>query len=169
MIYTLVLRMPTQLNEVFIVRLVEEAQNRLRTSLTNNHRSRAFAQKIDHNEYGRLEIKSEDKGERTIIKRDPDAAFPHDDSLWPGAVMEVSYSQSPKDIRQLTGDYILETNGCIRIVVGLDIDYKKKSTISIWRPNYLTNDQGQLEVEVAETSSAQVYIHVTSLKCYAAC
>ena len=33
----------------------------------------------------------------------------------------------------------------------------KKGTISICRPNYLTNDQGQLEVEVAETPSAQVY------------
>ena len=83
MAYTLVLRMATRLYEVFIGRLVEEAQNRLRTFLANNHRSRAFAQKIDHNEYGRLEIKSEDKGDRTIIKRDPDAAFPHDDTLWP--------------------------------------------------------------------------------------
>lgn len=72
---TLVLRMLSRLHEVFIEIVVEEIQKRLRTFLTADHRSRAFAQKIDHNGSGRLEIKSEDNCSRTIIKRDPDAIF----------------------------------------------------------------------------------------------
>ena len=152
---TLTLRMPSRLHEVFIARVVEEIQNRLRTFLTADHPSKSFAEKIDHNGSGRLEIKGSG---RNIIKRDPDATFQHDDALWPGVVIEVAYSQSPKDIPNLADDYILETNGSVRVVVGLGIDYKtKKGTISIWRPNYVTNDQGQLELEAAETLSAQVY------------
>lgn len=57
----------------------------------------------------------------------------------------------------MADDYILETNGSVRVVVGLGIDYHtKKGTISMRCPNYITNDQGQLELEAAETLSAQV-------------
>lgn len=73
-------------------------------------------------------------------------------------MIKAAYSQSPKDIPNLADDDILETNGSVRVAVGLSIDYTtKKGIISIWRPNYVTNDQGQLEVEAAETLSAQVY------------
>lgn len=97
---TLVLRMPSRSHEVFIARVVDEIQKRLRTFLAADHRS-SLLKKIDHNGSGRLEIKSEDNGSRTIIKRDPDATFQHDDALWPGVVIEVAYSQSSKDIPNL--------------------------------------------------------------------
>lgn len=75
-----------------------------------------------------------------------------------GVVIEVAYSQISKDKPYLADDYILETNGSVRVVVGLGIDYPtKKDTISMRRPNYITNDQGQLELEAAETLSAQVF------------
>lgn len=89
---------------------------------------------------------------------DLEAILQHDDALWPGVVIEVAYSQSSKDIPNLADDYVLETNGSVRVVVRLGIDSNtKKGTISIWRPNYITNDQGQLEVEAAEILRAQVY------------
>lgn len=57
----------------------------------------------------------------------------------------------------MADDYILETNGSVRTVVGLDIDYKtKKGTISTWRPHYVTNERGQLELEAAQTLNNQV-------------
>lgn len=85
--------------------------------------------KIDHNGSGRLEIKSEDNGSRTIIKRDPDARFQHDDALWPGVVIEVAYSQSSKDIPNLADDYsiiLLETNERCRRA-GYRLQYKKRA------------------------------------------
>jgi hypothetical protein len=86
-----------------------------------------------------LDLPSEDGG--TTIRRQPDATFKHCDAHWPGVVIEVSYSQKTKAIPHLADDYILETNGSVRVVVGLDIDYKtKKGTISMWRPDYVTND-----------------------------
>ena len=43
------------------------------------------------------------------------------------------------------------------LVVGLDIDYKtNKGTISIWRPGYVKNLQGQLELEATQTLYNQV-------------
>lgn len=57
-----------------------------------------------------------------------DATFQHDDALWPGVVIEVAYSQSSKDIPNLADDYILETNGSVRVVVGLgSITIQKKA------------------------------------------
>lgn len=124
---------------MFIARVVEEIQNRLRAFTDAESRSSAFAQKIKRNGSGRLDLPSEDGG--TTIRRQPDATFKHCDAHWPGVVIEVSYSQKTKAIPHLADDYILETNGSVRVVVGLDIDYKtKKGTISMWRPDYVTND-----------------------------
>lgn len=54
--------------------------------------------------------------------------------------------------RQKADDYILETIASVRVVVGLDIDYKtNKGTISMWHPRYVENEQGQLELEATQT------------------
>ena len=113
---------------------------------------KAFAQKVKHNGSSTLVLKNENNDGQAIIKRQPDATFKHCDAHWPGVVIEVSYSQKSKAIPRLADDYILGTDGSIRVVVGLDIDYKtKKGTISMWRPRYLENEQGQLELEAAQT------------------
>jgi hypothetical protein len=78
--------------------------------------------------------------------------FTHCDAHWPGVIFEVSYSQKTKAMPHLSDDYILETNGSIRVVVGLNIDCKtKKGTMLVWRPYYVQNEQGQLELEATQT------------------
>lgn len=57
-------------------------------------------------------------------------------------IFEVSYSQKQRDLGRLADDYILGSDGNIRVVVGLDIEYQSKSkeasnkaaTLSVWRP-----------------------------------
>jgi len=93
--------MPSQLHDVFIARVVEEIQNRLRAFTDAESRSRAFAQKIKHNGSGRLDLPSEDNNGGTTIRRQPDATFKHCDAHWPGVVIEVSYSQKTKAIPHL--------------------------------------------------------------------
>lgn len=155
---TLVLRMPNQLHEVFIARVVVEIQKRLSMFADAESRSRAFAQSVNYNGSGRLDLEGEDNDGRRTIRRDPDATFKHCDALWPGVVIEVSYSQKKKALPHLADDYILGTDGNIRVVVGLDIDYEtKKGTISIWRPEYVTNEQGQLDLEAAQTVEDQIF------------
>ena len=150
--------MITQLHAVFLAKVVQEILSRLRTLTTVDCSSRAFSQKIEYVGNGRLDLGSEDNDDQTIIRHHLDASFIHDDAHWSGVVIEVSYSQKWKDLPHLADDYILETDGNIRVVVGLEIDYKtKKGTISMWRPNEIRNEQGKVELEAAETLSAQVY------------
>lgn len=144
--------MPTQLHKVFTVRVVEEIERRLDAIANGETRSRSFAQKIKHNGSGRLIFQSVDDADNQMtIQRGPDAQFTHEDAHWPGVVIEVSYSQKTKALPYLADDYILETNGSIRAVVGLDLDSKtKKATVSIWRPEYVSNQQGEMELVAAQ-------------------
>jgi len=62
-----------------------------------------------------------------------------------------------KAIPHLADDYKLETNGSVRLVAGLDVDYKtKKGTISKWRPGYVENEHGEVELEATQTLYNQV-------------
>jgi hypothetical protein len=149
--------MPSHLHEVFLARVVEEIQSRLRLFTNIEGRSKAFAQKVKHNGSARLDLRSGNKDGQAIIRRQPDAMFKHCDAHWPGVIIEVSYSQKTKAIPHLADDYILETNGSVRLVVGLDVDYKtKKGTISMWRPGYVENEHGQVELEATQTLYNQV-------------
>jgi hypothetical protein len=151
--------MPTQKHDVFIARVVELVQYRLRVIEGSETESSSFAQKIKHNGSGRLIFRTAENGKQSFIERQPDAEFKHEEARWPGVIIEVSYSQKTKVIPHLADDYILETNGSIRVVVGLGLDYKtKKATVTIWRPQYVTNANGDVELE-----AAQVDCHVSIL------
>ncbi|KAL9103920.1 MAG: hypothetical protein Q9163_001068 [Psora crenata] len=155
---TLVLRMPTRLHEKFLANVVLEIESKLRAFRAVESRSGAFAQKIKYCGSERLDLGGEDNNGGTTIRHDPDLTFEHCDALWPGVVIELSYSQKRKDLPHLADDYIVESDGSIRVVVGLDIDYEtKKGTVSMWRPRYVTNEQGQLELEAAQTLNNQVF------------
>jgi len=100
---------------------------------------------------------AEDGDSQTTITREPDAEFKHEDACWPGVIIEVSYSQKTKALPRVADNYILETNGNIRVVVGLDLDYKtKKATVSMWRPKYVTTQQGEVDLMAAQTVDRQV-------------
>ena len=67
--------MPTPLHEVFLARVVEEIQSRLREFTNSEGQSKAFAQKVKHNGSGTLDLKSENNDSQAIIKRQPNATF----------------------------------------------------------------------------------------------
>lgn len=47
-------------------------------------------------------------------------------------VVEISYSQDGKNLEKLAQDYILYSNGDIKAVIGIDINYGgKESTVSL--------------------------------------
>ncbi len=150
--------MPTQLHVVFIARVVKEIERRLDAITDGETQSKSFAQKIKHNGSGRLTFQSaEDDDSQTTIKREPDAEFKHKDACWPGVIIEVSYSQKTKALPHLANNYILETDGNIRVVVGLDLDYKTmKATVSMWGPRYVTTQQGEVDLVAAQTVDRQV-------------
>ena len=145
--------MPTRVHEFFLARVVEEIQSRLRNVEGAEGPSMTFARKIQHG------------GSETIINRSPDAIFQHSDASWPGVVLEISYSQKTKDLKDLADDYILQTRGNVRVVVGLDINYTtKEGTISMWRPEYVYNEQGHLGLRAAQTLDGQVCTSLVFLR-----
>ncbi|PTU21997.1 hypothetical protein P175DRAFT_0492608 [Aspergillus ochraceoroseus IBT 24754] len=66
------------------------------------------------------------------------------DAAYPGVVVEISYSQNGKDLKKLAWDYIVHSNGDIKVVVGIDINYggMQDSTLSMWRPSYV-HEEGE--------------------------
>ncbi|KAG9232706.1 hypothetical protein BJ875DRAFT_505834 [Amylocarpus encephaloides] len=124
----LVLRMPTTLHEEFITSIVEEIQVQLKSI---QDASAEFAKEIRSGGSASIKFADEEYG-----KHDPDAQFRHSKAQFPGIVIEVSYSQKRKDLERLADDYILGSDSNIRVVVGLDIEYKttdKKATLSVFR------------------------------------
>jgi hypothetical protein len=82
-----------------------------------------------------------------------DAQFRHEGAQYPGVVIEVSYTQKRKDLAYIAEDYILGSNGNIRVVIGLDVEYNnsKKATLSVWRPSIVKNKDGEPELVVEQT------------------
>jgi len=59
----------------------------------------------------------------------------------------------------LADAYILGSDADIRVVVGIDVEYKgsKKASIPIWRPHIGVNAAGQTELSVVQTVSDQLF------------
>lgn len=147
----LVLRMPTTLHEEFVTIVVEEIQVQLKSIQDS---SAGFAKEIRSGGSASIKFADEEYG-----KHDPDAQFRHSKAQFPGIVIEVSYSQKRKDLERLADDYILGSESDIRVVVGLDIEYKtsKKATLSVWRPNIITNEAGEKELVAQLIVANQVF------------
>ncbi|KAI1839507.1 hypothetical protein JX266_014281, partial [Neoarthrinium moseri] len=81
------------------------------------------------------------------MQRQPDAQFQHHNAAYPGVVLEISYSQNGKDLDRLAWDYILKSNGDIRVVIGIDLDYggTNVSSVSVWRAVFLREEGEELE------------------------
>lgn len=124
--------MPTTLNEEFITSTVDEIHSQLRSIQAT---SAEFAKEIRSGESASIKFTDKEYG-----KHDPDAQFRHSQAQFPGVVIEVSYSQKRKDLERLADDYILGSDTNIRVVIGLDIEYKtgKQATLSVWRPSIIT-------------------------------
>ncbi|EAL86725.1 uncharacterized protein AFUA_7G08520 [Aspergillus fumigatus Af293] len=137
----LTVRMPTAIHDTFCAKLAGEISNQLRQFEKSEGSVADFAGQIEHFSTSRinLPIDSEDD-ELKYSTREPDASFGHPKAQYPGVVIEICYSQKRRDVALLADDYILNTDGSIKVVVCVDIDYKQsqRATLSVWRPEYVT-------------------------------
>lgn len=157
------LRMASIVHDAFLARLVKKTQDELSVfeevegpPTESKTRSKTFASEVNHNGSGTLEFENSDG--KVIGRRQPDAMFQFSGAKWPGVIMEVAYSQQAKELPYLADDYILHSEGNVRVVVGVKLGYHKtkKATISIWRPSYVTNKQGRLVLEATQTLCDEV-------------
>ena len=77
---------------------------------------------------------------------------------YPGVVIEVLYAQKRKDLAIIAEDYILGSNGDIRAIIGIDVEYRgsKKATLSVWRPGVVQNEVREAELVAEQTLVDQV-------------
>ena len=75
-------------------------------------------------------------------------------SIDPGAVIEVSHSQKREDLPFLADHYILGSNGMIQVVIGIDVEYQKKTAVKakvfVWRPRFVERER-VIELKPSET------------------
>ena len=78
-------------------------------------------------------------------RRDPDMQLKYKGARYPSLIIEIAYTQSGKDLTKLADQYITESSGSIRTVIGISIDYQrtKQATLSIWHPKYGLDEQGE--------------------------
>src|SRR2546423_1520838 len=118
--------MPTPIHEKFIAGVEDAINNQLRLIREGSSRAATFAQKVRRAGSSYVYLPVDDAPSGAKSKYEPDASFWHDGAKYPGVIIEVSYSQKRKKLGRLADDYLLDSNGSVQVVVGLDIEYGKK-------------------------------------------
>lgn len=94
-------------------------------------------------------------------RRDPDGQLSYKGARRTTFIIEVANSQSKKgggkDLSKLADQYITESSGNTQAVLGVFLDYRSttRATLSIWRPSYGVDRQGEY-LAAKETLVTQV-------------
>ncbi|CZT13825.1 uncharacterized protein RAG0_17316 [Rhynchosporium agropyri] len=149
-----ILRMPGPLHESLQSYITQAILSQLDTIAQSDSPSAKFAVEIENSASAEIVSKDPRYG-----SHQPDASFQHFDAQFPGAIFEVSHSQQGKDLSRLADAYILGSDADIRVVVGINVEYKgsKKASISIWRPHIGVNAVGEKELSVVQTVKDKLF------------
>jgi hypothetical protein len=140
--------MPSDPHKTCVSRIVINIESQLRQlRASGNTTSRAFAEEINYSGSPDLTLLSHD--DRHVNKHTPDASFKHSKAMWPGVVIEVAYSQKPKDLDRITWDYISGSGGGIQVVISLNLNYKdKRASLSVTNLALASGLQGLRHVKL---------------------
>lgn len=144
--------MPTPVHEFLSNSIASDIYENLKACRESPDNAGQFANRIKNGGSSRIFLREdvaegETEPSSATLKREPDAQFQHQEAAYPGVVLEVSYSQDGKDLDKLAWDYIQYSNGDIKVVIGLDINYgSAPSTVSLWRPKFVREEGEELEI-----------------------
>jgi hypothetical protein len=158
--------MASTLHDTFISRVAKEIENELRRLAGLHVEAQSFIEDIEH-VCGRMYFPGDDDDDddNNVGQRVPDARFQHRNATYPGVIIEVSYSQTLKSLVNLAEKYLLRSDGRVRIVVGLKLDYQKskQAWFSIWRLK-TSNINGQPQRELETVVKDKVSCRITRSK-----
>lgn len=130
---TFVIRRPVNVHEAFKSRVSSWIQDRLRTIADSDAQLELFVEDTVACGSATVLLESPDN-ERMVISHDPDSQFKYLGTCWPSVVIELARSPGPKSLSRLARDYILQSQGYIRAVVGFELDTQtKKVSLTVWR------------------------------------
>ncbi|KAI9787080.1 MAG: hypothetical protein M1839_003315 [Geoglossum umbratile] len=143
---SLIFRMPSLTHDTFNTSIYQEIISHIERIKRDTSRpdAAAIAKKIRYSSSGNIGLNS-GFGIISSSTRSPDASFRYIGSKYPQVVIETSFSQKKRDLARLADDYITDSGGNIKLVIGFDIEYcqsKKGATVSVWRPMLNFGDDG---------------------------
>jgi hypothetical protein len=132
--------MVTTIHESVRTSIVKEIERQLRGLGAGIGRAAEYARNVTYEGSPRLEFLA-DQGDQIGDRYDPDSVFGHADAKYLVAIIEVAFSQKAKELKYLVDNYILWSNGNVRVVIGMRRERGRKSRssqgkrrFSIWRP-----------------------------------
>ena len=150
-----VLRMPSGVHEGLLASVTDNIVQQLHLIAEENSPASEFARQINHMRSSTITFSDPEYG-----RHDPDDTFFYLKAQFPNVIFEISFSQKRKDLARLADEYILGSDGSVRVVVGIDIDYKDKSAMLLmWRPQVQVNNAGKEELVIHQALSDQVCLH----------
>ncbi len=125
---------PTPVHEIVSTSLAEEISERLRSIAGSKAALRAkFAAQIVNGGSSRILHGRNSSGQYSLTAT-TGRTVPAWHAPLTGLVVEISYSQDGKELDKLAWQYIQGSNGDIKAVLRIDINYgAKASTVSLWR------------------------------------
>jgi hypothetical protein len=161
------IRMPSPVHDFFVASVAGEISKQLQTIIDEGGPASKFAAQINNGQSSRILLRADNSEDgqsvdsNICLQRQPDAQFQHCLAAYPGVVVEVSYSQNG-NLRKLAWEYILNSNGNIKVVIGIDVKYDgKESTVSLWRPAYVREEGEDLDIlEVDQVIKSEVRGHL---------
>lgn len=129
--------MPTTIHESFGGSIAYEINKQLDTIRNGNGPAAKLARLIGCIESASMFLEDG-------ARRDPDKQFAYLGTKYPGLVIEIAYSQTEKNLLRLADHYIVQSSGRIKMVIGIELDYKgtKSAKLMIWCPTYGEDAQG---------------------------
>ena len=152
----LVIRMPDSIHEWVICRLEREIFRFLSTidddpAMPSNVRDLARQVQV---------LRSADIYLTGGSKRSPDSSFQHPLAKKPTLVLEVANSENGKNLKKLAYDYLINSDGVIHVVVGIDLKYRTSAaTISVWRSRWGNRPDGDLALQIVKDPSDHVLLY----------
>lgn len=92
------IRMPTPVHEIVSTSIADEIIEQIRCITKQGGSKGDFAARIVKGDSARVLLAGIDN---TPLRRQPDAQFQHEKAVYPGVVVEISYSQDGKDLDKL--------------------------------------------------------------------
>jgi len=157
--------MRSRIHEQFIKLVEKEISRQLDIIRAGTGTGAAFAQELEWAGSPTQNLKDDDMALRNLpdIRHDPDSALYCSTQHYPCLIIEVSYSQDSKELAQLADDYILMSDGNIKVVIGIDISYESKpgkthrGSFSVWYARFSTDDvSGDRELNAEAQIAYQV-------------
>lgn len=129
------LRMPAAIHEFLAERVKTIIQSKLRKLTQRAHCNDSTKELIGNIISGKCtRIKLEDGS-----FREPDEQFILRGLQYPGVVLEVANAQKARDLSVVADDFLVESGGNIRTLIGLKIAVGegKRSEVQVWKPKYV--------------------------------